>query len=365
MNKLVKYYTHIIVYLFFRPKSLDLNEMQQKWKEAKVCCVICASGIGDSIMATPLIEMIKKCNPQSRLIVVSKKPCSNVFKKNLFVSDIIEYSQKYKDFFSNILMLWKLRQEKIDVLFAAQPANTICHSLISAVSGAKIKLKHTYDYGVSFIRDFSFLYNRLLPDSMARHRVELNLDFLRFLGEKIEEKAVFPQFFIDQKCQKNIDNLLQSYDKDDYYDKLIAIHPGGTRQNKRWPTECFAEVCKKLTDLAFAICLVGGKYEIDTCNDIAKKTGIDRTLNFARNTTLEETGAILKRCQCLISNDTGIMHLATSVDVPVIAIFGPTDFRHIGPYSKKAKVIFNSDNIKNISVKKVLKELLAKKQGFK
>ncbi len=141
-------------------------------------------------------------------------------------------------------------------------------------------------------------------------------------------------------------------------DKLISIHPGGIRQNKRWPTERFAEVCKNLLKSGFTVCLVGGSYEINTCNDIAAKIETDMILNFTGNATLEETGAILKRCRCLISNDTGIMHLATAAKTPVIAIFGPTDFRHIGPFSPKASVLYKSSNIQSITETDVFKAVL-------
>jgi lipopolysaccharide heptosyltransferase II len=363
LSKFLKYFVRFLLYQFAQAQTYTEDEMRKIWSKTKVCCVASASGIGDSVMATPLIEQIKRCKPEIKLIVVSMKTTTQVFVRNPNVDKIIQYNHnfdsiKFNSIIPFILMLWKIRRENIDVFLAAQPFNVIRHSLIAAFSGTKVKLKHTYDYGASTERDYSFIYHKLLPDSMARHRVELNLDFLRLLGEKVPESSISPQFFISKECQKRIDDLLQSYGKDNSSGKLIAIHPGGIRQNKRWPVERFAEVSKKLIKSGYTVCLVGGSYEINTCEDITAKIGTDRIINFTGNATLEETGGILKRCRCLISNDTGIMHLATATKTPVIAIFGPTDFRHIGPFSPKASVLYKSRNIQSITEEDVFKAVL-------
>jgi heptosyltransferase-2 len=342
---------------FFSANDLNKKEMIEVWKNSKTICVLSASGIGDSIMATPLIEEIKSCRPGSRLIVVSTVTCALVFERNPNVDLIMRYTYGIQSFFSSVLQLLKLRKEHIDVLFAAQPSNTIRHSLITAFSNAKLRLKHTYDYGTSMERDFSFVYSKLLPDSMERHRVELNLDLLRFLGEEIQEKSIYPRFEISSTAQKKIEDFLKFDGRINNYEKLIAIHPGGGRENKRWSPERFTEVGKKLIKDGFSICLIGGKDEKSLSDYIAEKIDKNKVLNFTGKLSLDETAALLKRCCCLVSNDSGIMHLATAVGIPVIAIFGPTDFRHIGPYAKCVKIICKSSNIDEVMSMNVYDEV--------
>lgn len=354
----LKHSVRLIAYLLFRAKPLSKKEMRRIWRQAKVCCVLCASGIGDSLMATPLIDEIKRCNPGLRLVLVSTEIFAQVFERNPHVDAISTYGLRRYAIPSFMRMVWRLRKEEIDVLFAAQPANTIRHSLITAFSGAKIRLKHTYDYGTSRERDFSFVYHRLLPDNMNHHRVELNLDFLRFFGEEIEKNTVHPRYVLKGEAQDKIETWLKTENRRGYADGLIAIHPGGGRDNKRWVPEGFAVVGNELIKMGFTVCLVGGRDEKELCEMIGDTMDSEEVLNVAGKFSMEETAAFLTRCRCLLTNDTGIMHLATAVGTPVIVIFGPTEPKHIGPFSRRAKILFNSRNIENITPKEVLDTII-------
>lgn len=335
---------------------MNEDNMREIWENAKTVAVLSASGIGDSLMATPLIEEIKRLKPKAKLIIISSDNTRQVFDKNPKVDVIHSYNPESK--FSFIIMLWKLKSEKIDIFFATQPSNTIKHSLISAFSGAKLKLKHAYDYKGSNERDFSFVYHKLLRDSISRHRVELNLDFLRFFGEKILEKSVYPQFVISNEARLKVDEWLKTTRSNLQEGSFIAIHPGGVRENKRWLPERFAEAGKYLIQAGYNVCLVGGREEIELCNKIEENmNGQNSLINACGKISLEETGCLLKKCKFLLSNDTGIMHLATAVGTPVVAIFGPTDFRHIGPYGEKTIAISKNNNIQDVSVSDVLSKI--------
>ena len=346
---------------------MDAKARRKVWNNAKTIAVLCSSGIGDSLMATPLIEELKKRHPKIRLIVVSTETYAQVFERNPAIDCILKYSHTLKSgsFLEFIDFILRLRKERIDIFFAAQPSNTINHSIIAALSGAKLRLKHSYDYGASNERDFSFVYNSLLPDSMEKHRVELNLEFLRFLGENVQEKSSRPIFYISDDADKKMESWLMSNGKSKLHGNLVAIHPGGVRENKRWMPDRFAEMGKELIKRGFVVCLVGGKDEKDLCDYIEDMIKKDAVHNVAGEFVLEETAALLKKCLFLLSNDTGIMHLATAVGTPVIAIFGPTDCRHIGPYGEKAIVISKNNNIQDVLVSDVLdvidKDILLKK----
>lgn len=349
----------LILSLLFRARPLSKEEMMRIWRQTKVCCVVSASGIGDSLMATPLIEGIKRCNPGLRLVVASTDVFAQVFEGNPHVDAILTYSLRPWAVLSFMRLVWRLRRERIDVLFAAQPANTIRHSLIAALSGARVRLKHTYDYGAAFERDLSFVYQIRLPDSMKRHRVELNLDFLRFLGEEVGEGSISPYLGVGRKAREKVESWLLSVNRGKETPGLFALHPGGVRQNKRWTAQGFSEVGREIISSGFSVCLVGGGDEQDLCQHIAREIGVDGVLNAAGLFSLEETAALLKKCRCLISNDTGIMHLATAVKIPVVALFGPTDFRHIGPFSGEMRVLWRSRDINDVTPLDVLQAVSA------
>lgn len=308
-------------------------------------------------MATPLLEAIKRCKPNVRLIVVCSKKTAHAFVGNRNIDALYTYVAEEQDLLGFPYLLMRLLWAKIDVLFGAQPSNTIRHALIAGCSGASLRLKHTYDYGATVERDFSFIYHAQLPNSMARHRVELNLDLLRFLGEKITERSLYPNYAVRAEAQTRVGQWLMFWGRDGS-SKLIALHPGGVRHNKRWMPKRFVEVGRELLKMGYSVCFVGGRDEFSLCDGIAEEIGMPGVLNAAGEFSLEETAALLQRCYCLVSNDTGVMHLATAVDAPVVAIFGPTDSRHIGPFSQTARIVSKSKNIRDVAASDVLQAVM-------
>jgi ADP-heptose:LPS heptosyltransferase len=356
MVHLLKSFLQWIFYIFCKARSLNDQNMAMLWSKASRIAVMAASGIGDALMATPLIKAIKQCKPNGRLVVIASETTQSIFWNNRDVDKIYVMPSGNRSIIKYVKFVALLYCEKIEFLFAAQPANVIKCALTTILGGAKIRLKHEYDYGNQPERNFDFVYHRCLPDNMARHRVELNLDFLRYLGEKIPERSLLPQFYTGKEAIEFIKNRLRN-EWTAHQGNMIAFHAGGVRPNKRWDIQNYAAVGKSLIGKGYKIVLVGGRDEIQTNLQIKEMVNHPDCINFASQLSLEETAAILKQSKLLISNDTGIMHLATAVDVPVIAIFGPTDYRHIGPYGKIGKVIINKTDIKSVSIDQVNNEI--------
>lgn len=355
IERLAKVLIRKLVTLAFNSRVRDRQKLIETWQKARVIGVMCVAGIGDAVMATPLISEIRRCKPGAKVVVISTTTTSQIFKHNPDVNAICCYASRRKQIISYVRLLLKLRQEKIDVLFAAQPANTVRHSCIAAFSSAKLCLKHDFDYSALPERDFSFIYNALIPSSITRHRLELNLDLLRYLGEEIEERASCPRYDSSQLTDDRVESRLSNF----LYDarNFVAIHPGGGMKKKHWSPQRFVELGKVLTDFGAFVLLVGGKEETTLCETISAQIG-QRASSFAGKLNLEETAALLKRCSFLVSNDTGIMHLATAIGTPVFAIFGPTDPRHIGPYSDRATVIYKTNDLSDVEVIDVIGAIL-------
>ncbi len=103
----------------------------------------------------------------------------------------------------------------------------------------------------------------------------------------------------------------------------IAVAPGAHHFTKRWPAERYAELCKGLADEGATPVLVGGPADVELCNAIAQAAG-SSVDNQAGSLSVQDTARILDTCAMLVTNDTGVMHLATARRLPVVAIFGST-----------------------------------------
>ncbi len=303
-------------------------------------------------MASPLALQIKKRHNNVKIIVIASNNTAHVFQASSCVDELVVFHPEKSTVLAFCKLFFHLRRFAIDVLLATQPSNTVSQSLITALSGAKYALKHTKDYSKDRFRDYSFLYNRTVTDDRMRHRVELNLDLLRVIGLTIPDGIASPQFFVSKDVQLKIDNWITRQSLNNH--KIVAIHPGGLRANKHWPIERYMKVANVLLDNGYMIMLVGGKNEEYQCLKIQQGLGKRLLFNVAGKLALDETAALLKRCACLISNDTGVMHIASAVDIPIIAIFGPTDPEHIGPYSSHAIALKKGYDVNLISVDDVL-----------
>jgi lipopolysaccharide heptosyltransferase II len=122
--------------------------------------------------------------------------------------------------------------------------------------------------------------------------------------------------------------------------RWIALQPGARWPNKRWPAENFAELVRLLAkdfpDRRFAIL---GDVEDQPLGEIISRAAPTRCLDLCGQTSLPEMIEWLRRCELLITNDTGPMHAAAALGKPLVALFGPTEPRRTGPYGHLESVL--------------------------
>jgi lipopolysaccharide heptosyltransferase II len=120
----------------------------------------------------------------------------------------------------------------------------------------------------------------------------------------------------------------------------IALQPGARWQNKRWPVENFTELVRliALKYPAARIAILGDKGD-HLLGTIVCDAAPERCLNLCGATTLPEMVEWIRRCDLMITNDTGPMHAAAAMKKPLVALFGPTEPRRTGPYGQTQSVL--------------------------
>jgi heptosyltransferase-2 len=129
-------------------------------------------------------------------------------------------------------------------------------------------------------------------------------------------------------------------------DVVVGINPGSTYGGaKRWLPERFAEVTERLCrtiretrEQQVSVVIFGAKGEERLGQEIAAHLS-SRSLVLSGATTIRELMAAVKRCTMLLTNDTGPMHIASAFHVPVVAIFGPTDWRTTSPFGSAHAIV--------------------------
>jgi heptosyltransferase-2 len=107
-------------------------------------------------------------------------------------------------------------------------------------------------------------------------------------------------------------------------DWVVGIHPGARWETKRWEEEKFDKVCEILNQRPeVKIILFGDQKDHDLLERISPSTE-DQRIFKALNLPLNKFMSLIARCDCFVTNDSGPMHIASALGVPVVAIFGPT-----------------------------------------
>ncbi len=305
--------------------------------------VISMAGIGDTILATPLLHELRLNFPSARLDVLVLWPGSqDILLDNPFTNTVFQ-----KNFFqcgrlTALKFLGEVRQNGYDVCINTHPQSRIHYRAIARVIGAPVRLSHRYDCWTPFDR---LLVNRVLEQDYNRHTVEMNLDVLAALGER----ALLPEHRLELYLGPEDHEFAQGFlaRKELLSRPVLGIHTGsgGTKnlKLKRWPLHCYAELIDRLLarhpDLA--ILLFGGPDERAEIEGITGSRDPKRVLR-TESQSLRQAAALIQRCTSFLSVDTALMHVAAAVGAKnQVVIEAPTFNRTNEPYRNPFTLVRN------------------------
>ncbi|MEA3489893.1 MAG: lipopolysaccharide heptosyltransferase II [Candidatus Omnitrophota bacterium] len=270
--------------------------------------------IGEVLLSTVAVDAVKRHYREAGVsFVTSAYSCPIVEDREDIAEVIIANTLKKSGWFGRAFQLAiSLRKRRFDVSLVMNP-----HKMLHlACFLAGIPVRAGYD------RKWGFLLNRKIKDerdSGEKHEVEYTMDLLRLLG--IEDVPLQPRLPVEKEAEESVARILKEngLDRDGL---LVAVHPGSGNPAKVWPAEYYAELVRRLSaDPDCRVAVVGSKEEGYLAEKITKKaaTGV---LDLTGELNLKELAALLKKADLFIGNDTGPMHMAAALEVPVIAIFG-------------------------------------------
>lgn len=302
----------------------------------KPCC------LGDVLMATPVIAALRQVFPRARIDFAVGGWSRAVVENNPHLDGLVDCGRvgsgsrySWREYLG---LVRRIRAETYEACFVLDRSPLI--SLLPYLGGVPQRVGLD-----SRGRGFSLTVG--LPVGDLNHEAELYLDTVRAVGIEINEPRL--EFYPAEEDRRHVTEMVNKCQEVLSRNQvpLIVIHPaGGSNPGmilsaKRWLPQRFAALADRLIEERGAqVLLVGGPNDRPIGAAI-KEAMRQKPWDLTGQLTLGQLGALLERCDLFVGHDTGAMHLAVAVGIPVVAIFGPSDPRTYGPYSEKSVALWH------------------------
>lgn len=332
---------------FLKLLSLNLKRAIELKNEMKIL-LINLGGLGDIIMMMPIIKALYDRYSNSKFFLLTISRSQEIAQTIPYFSEIITLPIHYKMFkFKKIKSLIKLliglKNIKFDFVINLRKVNSLLGMLKILIIKTFINSDFFIGYGKKFSRRiFNFFYDE--EDFPATNEVEITYKLLEPLGIKGKPDYIFYPIRIEAKqwSEEFIRNNIKGSKI------LVGFCPGAFRPSRRWPLEYWRDLAFLIKNIySYASIFIFGSKEEDK---LMHKTFSDLDFVIITNNItdkFEKLAALMEKMDIIVSNDTGLMHLAAALNKKVICIFGPGDVVRYAPYVEKDKIyILRKENIK-------------------
>ncbi|MBK5281147.1 MAG: lipopolysaccharide heptosyltransferase II [Nitrospiraceae bacterium] len=295
--------------------------------------------LGDAVMCEPALRGLRRLFPDAQIALLVKPAVADLFVGHPALTRVLTYDTKgrHAGLSGKWALAGQLRRQGFDLAVLFQ--NAFEAAFLTFLAGVPRRYGYATDGRSLLLSDpVAALDGRTLV-----HQVRYYWDLLKPLGlmgdPSAPELVVFPEEERAMAGRFTQGGLTAS-------DVVVGINPGSTYGGaKRWLPERFAEVTEQLCrtiresrEQQVSVVIFGANGEERLGQEIAARLS-SRSLVLSGTTTIRELMAAVKRCAMLLTNDTGPMHIASAFQVPVVAIFGPTDWRTTAPFGSAHAIV--------------------------
>jgi heptosyltransferase-2 len=266
------------------------------------------SFIGDVILSTPLLAELAR---RGAVDVVATPAGAAVLSGNPHVRRLIVYDKRGAD--RGLAALKRVASEVRDqgggVAYLAQ--GSLRSAMLARMAGFKERVGFETSPG-------RYLYTQRVPFRRDKHHSERLLILALGAHASVPREQLRPQLYPSETDRSAADNMLRSTAHDSR--PLVALAPGSVWATKRWPY--YAELAAQLRH-SVRIVVIGSSDDSALAAEITRATDGD-VIDATGRLTLLGSASLLQRCRAIVTNDSAPLHLASAMNTPTIAVFGPT-----------------------------------------
>ncbi|MCX8056216.1 MAG: lipopolysaccharide heptosyltransferase II [Ignavibacteria bacterium] len=292
-------------------------------KEGNKILIIRLSSLGDILLTYPLLSLLKQKIPNSNIHFVVKEQFLDAIKFNPFVDKVLVFKKNELKELKKII-----KQNSYDIVIDLQN-NFRSHNLYQFNLKSKI-----YRFKKPSVKKFLLVKFKI---NFLKNNPSIAIHYIRTIFPEFKEQKLELYFHIPDEKENE---ALQKIPSEFLNKKIVGICPGSKHFTKRYPVEKFKFLIKKFIEQDYSVFIFGGKDDEEICKELEIHSSVK---NLQNNNDLIETAALMKRCSALVTNDSGLMHLASLLKIPTVAIFGST-VKEFGFYPIYEKSIIVENN---------------------
>ena len=316
------------------------------------------SAMGDVVQTMPVLNKLRARFPEARLDWLTVPAMAELLRPNPKITNVVTFAREEwrqpwrpRPYVSAVRLAARLRAVRYDLVLDLQ--GQLRSGLIARATGAPVRI----GFGPPQPELWDSAARKLPPEARKHawqgaregawraythyialpvrdmHAVDRYLGVGPMLG--LGEGPPDFSFSLPAAADARVDTLLRRHGRGN--DALIVMAPGANWETKRWNAEKFAAVARHFLERGAAVALVGTGTERADCAGVAALA--PGAVNLAGETSLTGLAALIRRARLCITNDSGPMHLAVALGIPVVSVFGPTDEIWAGPYRQPEAVV--------------------------
>ncbi|MCI0511718.1 glycosyltransferase family 9 protein [candidate division KSB1 bacterium] len=321
----------VLAFFLLKNGTIDPNRINR-------ILIMAYIGVGDMIMFTPALKRLRQKYPRAHITlqIGLRNSCEQVIQNSNLIDAVREIPLE-KKFFKFIIYGWKQRHQ-YDLLITDFHHAFYELAFETLMLDVPWRIGHTHSPG--FPHPFDFLFNYRISMLEAQHTIERDLWLLKPLAIETNfgNEKENTEIYLSAAARDFAENYWEQQGLKAV--RVIGIQAGTAPLGrwKQWPLAKFRDLITTLLARDFTVILFGAPNERAMLETLCTESQ-PRLLLFAGQGSLLQTSALIEKCQYMITNDSGLMHVANALKVPLTAIYGPTDYRRTQPLGKNSHLL--------------------------
>lgn len=288
--------------------------------------------LGDLLCAVPAFRALRRAFPEAHIALISLPWASDfVDRYSAYFDEFIPFPgwpglpEQPLDPARTVAFLQEMQQRNWDVVIQQQGNGTLVNAMLALFGAGAVAGFHPTNHPERFAPNPDLF----MPYPEQEHEVKRHVHLMEFLG--LSMQAYDLEFPVTDADEAAAQELMNTYGLTP--GQFVCLHAGGI-SGRRWPSENFARVGNALAEQGYRIVMTGTTEERPIIERVQQQIEYP-TISIAGQTKLGALGALLKQAALLVSNDTGVSHLAAACAVPSVVVFTSADPAEWAPLNRE------------------------------